>query len=191
MKLTVDQGDDSHRRRLGGRVVRCSPISPPPWWGQTLAGAPPPREIGHTSADTPSNWLRGGTAPMLCVVGTVRRTIPLGNGRGPVGGREAGGGSFSLEVARGTAALIAAASAAAAELGRRRPRLPCRRHGNGKGERKLYAYLTESSPSPLSGPSFFTISSYCHWQRKLQDVLGKLAPRPVSSPMQASCTRRR
>ncbi len=118
---------------------------------------------------------------MLCVVGTVPADdFPLVTGEVQWEGGKLAVGSFSLEVARGTAALIAAASAAAAELGRPAP-LACLvgDTGTGKGSRKLYAYLTESLPlASFRTIVFHYLQPIVHWQRKLQDVLGKLAPRP-------------
>jgi len=118
---------------------------------------------------------------MLCVVGTVpAEDFPLVEG--PVVLKEGqlliGETAFSIH--RGTPALLAAAVQAAAFLGRPAP-CACLvgDTGTGKGSRHLYHYLTESLADNLYETiTFHYLQPIVHWHRRLQAVLGGLAPRP-------------
>ncbi len=118
---------------------------------------------------------------MLCVVGTAPTDdFPLVTGAVRWEGEKLAVGSSILAVNRGTAALLAAALAAATELGQPAP-VACLvgDTGTGKGSRKLYAHLTEFLPAAAFRTIVFHyLQPIVHWHRKLQDVLGKLTPRP-------------
>jgi len=118
---------------------------------------------------------------MLCVVGTAPTDdFPLTVGEVRLGGEELVVGSSSLAVNRGTTALLAAAAATATELGKPPP-VACLvgDTGTGKGSRKLYRHLTEFLPGASFGTMVFHyLQPIVHWQRKLQEVLGRLHPRP-------------
>jgi len=119
---------------------------------------------------------------MLCVVGTVpANDFPLVEGEvGFAAGRLQIGGA-SVDVNRGTPALLAAAAKTVDTLGLPAP-CACLvgDTGAGKGSRRLYAHLTDALPRVAYRTlAFHYLQPIVHWHKRLQAVLGTLTPRPA------------
>ncbi len=119
---------------------------------------------------------------MLCIMGTVPSEVfPLTEGTAVMNGERLRIGSVTIDVNRGTPALVAAAAVAADTLGRPGP-FVCLvgDTGTGKGSRHLYRHMTAALP----GNSFRTIVFHylqpiVHWHNRLEGILEALSPRPT------------
>ncbi|MBN1381514.1 MAG: sugar kinase [Deltaproteobacteria bacterium] len=118
---------------------------------------------------------------MLCVAGTIPEdNFPLVEGTVEIRGNELQIGSSTIDIHRGTAALLAAAVMAAAALKQAAP-FACLvgDTGTGKGSIRLYRHMIDALPHA----SFQTITLHylqpiIRWQKSLQAVMGNLKPRP-------------
>jgi hypothetical protein len=118
---------------------------------------------------------------MLCVAGTVPSDdFPLVGGIVSLKAERLCIDTLSIEVNRGTPALLAAAVKACEALGLPAPfAYLVGDTGSGKGSHRLYAHLTETLP----GASFSTITFHymqpiVHRHPRLLEVLQNLNPRP-------------
>jgi len=118
---------------------------------------------------------------MLCIAGTVPADdFPLLEGKIELKGEQLRIGTSIIAVNRGTPALMAAALKASETLGRPLPfAYLVGDTGTGKGSRHLYVHMTDALPqSSFQTIAFHYLQPIIHWHRKIQDVLGKLTPRP-------------
>ena len=116
------------------------------------------------------------------IVGTVPRAdFPLAWGPYALRGRTLDMHGVSVNVARGTPALMATASAAASVLGLEPPHaLVVGDTGTGQGSRELYARLVEEIDRVRQpGVTFHYLMPDVDWHNKILLALGALARRPV------------
>lgn len=118
---------------------------------------------------------------MLCIAGTVPSDdFPLQEGVVSLEGERLRIGTLSIDINRGTPALLAAAVKASEALNLPLPfAYLVGDTGNGKGSHRLYAHMTETLP----GASFHTITFHylqpiVHRHARLLKVLRNIQPRP-------------
>lgn len=118
---------------------------------------------------------------MLCVVGTVpANDFPLTEGKVSLQDEQLKIGGASIDIHRGTPALLAAAVKTAEALGYPAPfAYLVGDTGTGKGSRSLYAHLTDVLPhTSFQTLTFHYLQPIVHWHMRLQAVLGTMASRP-------------
>ncbi len=118
---------------------------------------------------------------MLCIAGTVpSHDFPLVGGEATLSGDRLLVGTTSIDVNRGTPALLAAAVMAAETLELPPPfALLVGDTGTGRGSRALYAHLAEVLPAKsFKTITFHYLQPIIHWHNRLLDVIKTLNPRP-------------
>lgn len=118
---------------------------------------------------------------MLCVAGTVpSEDFPLMEGIVTLEGEQLRIGTLSINVNRGTPALLAAAVKATEALGRPSPfAYLVGDTGTGKGSHRLYTHLTESLPSAsFSTITFHYLQPIVHRHGRLLTAIRKMTPQP-------------
>lgn len=118
---------------------------------------------------------------MLAIVGTVPvRDAPITHGRITLRGSSLFVADTSVEVNRGTPALMAAAAATANILGTEPPYgFLVGDIGHGKGSRDLYLFLTEHLHEfDLDTLTFHYLQPIAHWHDKILAAIDALRPRP-------------
>ncbi len=118
---------------------------------------------------------------MLCVVGTVpSNDFPFLEGNVRLMNEKLRIGKMSIEINRGTPALLAAACMTAETLGLSLFTYLVGDTGTGKGSRHLYANLTNSLPGTrFETITFHYLQPIVHWHKRLQTVLGGFIPKPT------------
>ncbi len=118
---------------------------------------------------------------MLCIAGTVPADdFPLVEGDVSLDGEQLRVGGLSIDVNRGTPALLAAAAEACEALGLPAPfAYLAGDTGSGKGSHRLYAHLTDTlSGATLRTITFHYLQPIVHRHARLLEVLQKMNPRP-------------
>ena len=118
---------------------------------------------------------------MLCIVGT----IPLDDSTLLEGAVEVTDEKLfvdgtSIDVTRGTPALLAAAAVTATTLGRSIYTYLAGDTGTGKGSRHLHAHMANVLPRIyFETITFHYLQPIIHWHKRLQTILGNLSPKPA------------
>jgi ADP-dependent NAD(P)H-hydrate dehydratase / NAD(P)H-hydrate epimerase len=120
---------------------------------------------------------------MLCIVGTVpEEDFPLIEGEIELNGEHLRMGNSRISVNRGTPALLAAAAKTSEALGKPSP-FACLvgDTGKGGGSRLLYERMAAILPeNRFQTLAFHYIQPIVQWHDKIQEIIGKLHPRPVT-----------
>lgn len=119
---------------------------------------------------------------MLAIVGTVPlRDFPLVHGRISLQGTSVSIDDRTVDVNRGTPALMAAAAATARFLDNEEPYgFLVGDIGHGKGSRDLYQYLTEHLDTfDIDTLTFHYLQPIAHWHDKVLAAIDALDPRPT------------
>ncbi len=120
---------------------------------------------------------------MLCIVGTVpEEDFPLIEGEVELNGERLRMGDSWISVNRGTPALLAAAAKTLEALGKPLP-FACLvgDTGKGGGSRLLYERMAAILPeNRFQTLAFHYIQPIVQWHDKIQEIIGKLTPRPMT-----------
>ncbi|MDY0305995.1 MAG: NAD(P)H-hydrate dehydratase [Desulfovibrionaceae bacterium] len=119
---------------------------------------------------------------MLAVIGTLPEPgAPLLTGPAAWDGGPLSVAGTAVDVARGTPALLAAASATALALGRSAPHAVLAGDiGRGDGSRAVYAHLVETLPkSPFSVLAFHYLQPDVDWHNKVLFAVQAMRPKPL------------